>query len=318
MSEKALEVRSLTKRIRKRLIIDDVSFSVEKGEVFGLLGPNGAGKTTIIKMIVGLIGRTKGEVFINGFDLDREFKKAISEVGAIVENPEFYGYMSGYRNLKHYANLAAEKIPKERIQEVTRLVGLEKAIHQKVKTYSLGMRQRLGIAQALLHNPSLLILDEPTNGLDPQGIREVRGYLRMLAKSGIAVIVSSHLLSEMQLMCDRFAIIEKGKLIQISSIDELNGGNLEQEVAFEVDNADNAVRILKNYYPGFAEKVVNEKQFSVKITRETIADVNQLLVNHGVKVYGIGLSSTSLEEHFLKITGTDGQGGMAYVVANKK
>lgn len=317
MAEFALEIRSLTKKINKKLIIDDVSFAVKKGEVFGLLGPNGAGKTTIIKMITGLARRTAGKVFVNGYDLDQEFKKAISEIGAIVENPEFYGYMSGYQNLKHYANMAAKKITKERIEEVARMVGLEKAIHHKVKTYSLGMRQRLGIAQAILHEPSLLILDEPTNGLDPQGIKEVRDYLRALAKAGTAVIVSSHLLSEMQLMCDRFAIIEKGKLIQISSIADLNGGKKEgQKVIFEVDDAKTAILILRRNDWAKEDQLIDQQQFSVKLAKEDVAKANRLLVNRGVKVYGIRTETTTLEDHFLKLTGNGEEGGMSRAAAN--
>ena len=214
MNETALEVRSLTKKIGSTTIVNDVSFSVKKGEIFGLLGPNGAGKTTIIRMIASLINRSNGQVIINGHDLDQDFEGAMHDLGAIVENPEFYKYMSGRKNMIHYARMAKEKITAERINEVARLVKLDHAIDKKVKTYSLGMRQRLGVAQAVLHRPQLLILDEPTNGLDPQGIREFRDYLRQLANEGIGVLISSHLLSEMQLMCDRFAVIEKGKLIQ--------------------------------------------------------------------------------------------------------
>ncbi|MFS8631423.1 MAG: ABC transporter ATP-binding protein, partial [Bacillales bacterium] len=214
-------------------------------------------------------------------------------------------------------NMAAKKITKERIEEVARMVGLEKAIHHKVKTYSLGMRQRLGIAQAILHEPSLLILDEPTNGLDPQGIKEVRDYLRALAKAGTAVIVSSHLLSEMQLMCDRFAIIEKGKLIQISSIADLNGGKKEgQKVIFEVDDAKTAILILRRNDWAKEDQLIDQQQFSVKLAKEDVAKANRLLVNRGVKVYGIRTETTTLEDHFLKLTGNGEEGGMSRAAAN--
>lgn len=311
MTKKALEVRSLTKKVKNKVIVDDVSFEVEKGEIFGLLGPNGAGKTTIIRMIVSLIGRTKGEVIVNGYHTDEQFKKSMSEMGAIVENPEFYKYMSGYKNLKHYANMATNEVTEERIKEVVKLVGLENAVHQKVKTYSLGMRQRLGVAQALLHNPSLLILDEPTNGLDPQGIREFRDYLRSLTKQGISVIVSSHLLSEMELMCDRFAIIEKGKLIHVSSINQL--ASQEQfvpTVLFEVSDVNQAFELLKEQQLTNDWKVVEgQQQFSIKIDKETIADVNQLLVSKGIKVYSIHPITTTLEDRFLELTGKGEKGG---------
>lgn len=317
MTSKALEVRSLTKKIRNKVIVDDVSFTVEKGEIFGLLGPNGAGKTTIIRMIVSLIRRTKGKVLVNGYSIDEQFKEAMNELGAIVENPEFYKYMSGYKNLKHYANMVNGKISREHIEKITKLVGLEKAIKHKVKTYSLGMRQRLGVAQALLHNPSVLILDEPTNGLDPQGIREFRDYLRSLTKKGISVIVSSHLLSEMQLMCDRFAIIEKGKLIHISSIDELNGENeLLHKVEFEVDDAKFATKLLSSH--GLANECnsINGQQFSIKITKEAIAEVNELLVNNDVKVYRITPETITLEDRFLELTGKGEEGGKDSVLIN--
>ena len=307
MAEFALEIRSLTK-INKKLIIDDVSFAV-KGKYSGFSARTER-KNDHYQDDYRLGPPYGGKVFVNGYDLDQEFKKAISEIGAIVENPEFYGYMSGYQNLKHYANMAAKKITKERIEEVARMVGLEKAIHHKVKTYSLGMRQRLGIAQAILHEPSLLILDEPTNGLDPQGIKEVRDYLRALAKAGTAVIVSSHLLSEMQLMCDRFAIIEKGKLIQISSIADLNGGKKEgQKVIFEVDDAKTAILILRRNDWAKEDQLIDQQQFSVKLAKEDVAKANRLLVNRGVKVYGIRTETTTLEDHFLKLTGNGEEGG---------
>ncbi len=302
----ALEVRNLTKKIGSKTIVNDVSFSVEKGEIFGLLGPNGAGKTTIIRMIVNLINRSGGSVIINEHNLDSSFKSAMSEMGAIVENPEFYKYMSGYKNIKHYANMATKKITEERIQEMVRLVGLEGAINNKVKTYSLGMRQRLGVAQALLHEPSLLILDEPTNGLDPQGIREFRDYLRLLANNGISVVVSSHLLSEMQLMCDRFAIIEKGELIHISTMNE----SVETEVAlreyvFEVSNIKSTMEVLEKH--NFADMVVKKDETSVSLTvvKEDVAKINRLLVEHDVDVYIIQMIKATLEDRFLELTNKD-------------
>ncbi|WP_191562121.1 ABC transporter ATP-binding protein [Metabacillus idriensis] len=304
MTQYALEVQSLTKRIGKKTIVDDVSFQVEKGEIFGLLGPNGAGKTTIIRMIVSLINRTGGNVIINGHNLDDSFKEAMSEIGAIVENPEFYKYMSGLKNIRHYERMAVKEISEERRSEIIKLVGLEDAIHQKVKTYSLGMRQRLGVAQSLLHSPSLLILDEPTNGLDPQGIREFRDYLRGLANQGISVLVSSHLLSEMQLMCDRFAIIEKGKLIHISSINESFDENakITREVLFEVSDSSNAAILIKEngLYKEAIE--VNGEQLKLHIDKEKTMEINQLLVSNGIGVYGIASHKATLEDRFLELT----------------
>ncbi len=209
MSTPALELLKVKKTIRNKEIIKGLDFTVNKGEVFGFIGPNGAGKTTTIRMIVGLMKLTEGDIRILGNSIKSNFKGAIEKVGAIVENPELYPYMTGWQNLKHYARMFPN-ITDERIKEVVSIVKMEKPIHQKVKRYSLGMRQRLGIAQAILHKPAVLILDEPTNGLDPAGIREIRQYIRKLAKEEeIAVIISSHLLSEIEQMCDRIGIIKK-------------------------------------------------------------------------------------------------------------
>lgn len=304
MTQYALEVQSLTKKIGKKTIVDDVSFQVEKGEIFGLLGPNGAGKTTIIRMIVSLINRTGGDVIINGHNLDDSFKEAMSEIGAIVENPEFYKYMSGLKNIRHYERMAVKDISEKRRNEVIELVGLQHAMDQKVKTYSLGMRQRLGVAQSLLHNPSVLIFDEPTNGLDPQGIREFRDYLRKLADDGISVLVSSHLLSEMQLMCDRFAIIEKGKLIHISSMHDSmeESKEMKREVIFEVSDSSEAAILIKEkgLYEGVIE--ANGDQLKLHLDKEKTMVINQLLVQNGVGVYGIVSHKATLEDRFLELT----------------
>ncbi|SHQ78571.1 Putative ABC transporter, ATP-binding protein [Mycobacteroides abscessus subsp. abscessus] len=303
MTQYALEVNNLTKKIGKKLIVENVTFQIEKGEIFGLLGPNGAGKTTIIRMIVHLINRTEGKVVINGHDLDQSFKDAMGEIGAIVENPEFYKYMSGMKNLKHYMRMATREVSTERLDEVIRLVGLEQSIHQKVRTYSLGMRQRLGVAQALLHSPSILILDEPTNGLDPQGIREFRDYLRLLVNQGISVLVSSHLLSEMELMCDRFAIIEKGKLTHISRMNESNdmSNQTKQQVMFEVNNTEQAFNLLVTQNLG-EERKVERGYLYASMDRETVARANQLFVSNDLQVYAITYIKTSLEDRFLEIT----------------
>lgn len=216
-----VEVRNLTKRIRNKNIVDQISFDLFPGEVFGFLGPNGAGKTTTIRMMVGLIGMSDGDVAINGHSIRRSFQEAIRHVGAIIENPELYKHLTGMQNLKQFARMAAP-IPQSRIDQIVQLVGLSARIHDKVKTYSLGMRQRLGIAQALLHKPAVLILDEPTNGLDPAGIREMRQLVRQLAtEEGIAVMVSSHLLAEMEQMCDRFGVVIEGRLRSTFSLADL-------------------------------------------------------------------------------------------------
>ncbi len=312
MSEQPiLQLIQVTKRIGKRTIVDDVSFSVPRGEVFGFLGPNGAGKTTTIRLIVGLMRMTSGEVLINGQSIRTEFSKAILKVGAVVENPELYKYLTGYQNLIHFARLIPG-ISKQRIDEVVRLVHLESRIHEKVNKYSLGMRQRLGIAQALLRKPELLILDEPTNGLDPAGIREMRDYLREIAQTEqTAVFVSSHLLAEMELMCDRVGIIQQGKLIAVKPIRELVQMQGKMRVHFEVDTIDAAVTAMRHYL--FARASLGEMLdhgveecadgIEMMLEREQVAEANRLLIEAGVRVYGIRQSSQTLEDSFLKLTG---------------
>ncbi|MDM5308309.1 ATP-binding cassette domain-containing protein [Peribacillus frigoritolerans] len=302
MSEAVLKVQSLTKKIGKATIVDDVSFEIKSNEIFGLLGPNGAGKTTIIRMITGLINRTGGTVMINGSDLDHDFEGAMNELGAIVENPEFYKYMTGRKNILHYARMSSNDISNERIEEVIKLVKLDHAIDKKVKTYSLGMRQRLGVAQAILHKPSLLIFDEPTNGLDPQGIREFRDYLKVLASEGVGILISSHLLSEMQLMCDSFAVIEKGKLIHTKEhiVDEKT--ETINEVSFTVSDGKLAKKILQEQFADITILKNGAKKISVSATREQTAHINRSFNANDLDVFEIGITRKSLEDKFFEIT----------------
>ncbi|MFE5426137.1 ABC transporter ATP-binding protein [Peribacillus simplex] len=302
MSESVLKVQSLTKKIGKATIVDNVSFEIKSNEIFGLLGPNGAGKTTIIRMITGLINRTGGTVMINGSDLDNDFEGAMNQLGAIVENPEFYKYMTGRKNILHYARMSSNDISNERIEEVIKLVKLDHAIDKKVKTYSLGMRQRLGVAQAILHKPSLLIFDEPTNGLDPQGIREFRDYLKVLASEGVGILISSHLLSEMQLMCDSFAVIEKGKLIHTKEhiLDEKT--ETINEVSFTVSDGKLANKILQEQSADITILKYDAKTISVSATREQTAKINRSFIENQLDVYEIGITRKSLEDKFFEIT----------------
>lgn len=300
--EKALEIKGLSKSIGKKKIVDDLSFTVQKGEIFGLLGPNGAGKTTTIRMIVGLISKTKGSVIVDGVDAECNFLQAMMKIGAIVENPEMFNYLTGYQNLIHFARMARRKVTNKRIDEVVRLVELQNALHRKVKTYSLGMKQRLGVAQAILHRPSVLILDEPTNGLDPQGIYEFRAYLRLLAQEGTSVIVSSHLLSEMQLMCDRVAIIQHGKLISINTVGALTEEKqTKRAVQFEIEAAEKAQAVLTGQFPE-TEISIKDTGIELMIERTEIAEVNETLVKSGIKVFGISSRKATLEDTFLEMT----------------
>ena len=229
---KVLVCENLKKQVKRKVIIDNISFSVDKGEVVGLIGPNGAGKTTIIKSILGLINLTEGKVTINGYDIKKDFVKAIEKVGAIVENPDSYMYLSGYDNLKITAN-NYKGITKSRIDEVTKIVGLENRIKDKVSTYSLGMRQRLGIAEAIINNPELLILDEPTNGLDVEGIIEIRNLIKDLSHQGIAIIISSHNLTEIDNLCNRIIAIKNGKMIVDETIEEFKTSDNREKLSSE-------------------------------------------------------------------------------------
>ncbi|EAC9137364.1 ABC transporter ATP-binding protein [Listeria monocytogenes] len=296
MTERALQVTNLHKKIRKREIIKGISFEVMPGEVFGFLGPNGAGKTTTIRMIVGLIKPTSGTILIGGKDIRKNFTEAMRGLGSIVENPEFYSFLTGQENLAYFARMDSS-IKKERIQEVTELVGLEKRINDRVSTYSLGMRQRLGIAQALLSNPKLLILDEPTNGLDPSGIHEMRDFIRALARNeGISVLVSSHLLSEIELLCDRVAIMTDGTIIKTDQVAHLLSSRAQ--LRWRVTPIEQAKVFLES-----VTEVEVDGEYLVTAMNEESAEWNEQLVAKGVKVHEIDKRKPSLEDLFLELTG---------------
>ncbi|MBC2101586.1 ABC transporter ATP-binding protein [Listeria marthii] len=296
MTERALQVTNLHKKIRKREIIKGISFEVMPGEVFGFLGPNGAGKTTTIRMIVGLIKPTSGTILIGGKDIRKNFTEAMRGLGSIVENPEFYSFLTGQENLAYFARMDSS-IKKERIQEVTELVGLEKRINDRVSTYSLGMRQRLGIAQALLSNPKLLILDEPTNGLDPSGIHEMRDFIRALARNeGISVLVSSHLLSEIELLCDRVAIMTDGTIIKTDQVAHLLSSRAQ--LRWQVTPIEQAKAFLES-----VTEVEVDGEYLVTAMNDESAEWNEQLVAKGVKVHEIDKRKPSLEDLFLELTG---------------
>ena len=301
MNEAVLQLRNVTKTIGRRTIVNDLSFDIPAGEVFGFLGPNGAGKTTTIRMIVGLISMTKGEITVKGVSVRKQFEQAMTHIGAIVENPEMYKFLTGYQNLVHFARRHSG-VTKQRIDEVVQLLGLQNRIHEKLKRYSLGMRQRLGVAQAILHKPSVLILDEPTNGLDPAGIRELRDYLRKLSQEeGLSVIVSSHLLSEMELMCDRVAIIQGGKLIDVRSLQEAKN-SVQTKIVIESSDIESAHRLLSGAFNHQGVELIGDR-IEITADRSLIPDVARLLVKAGLDVYGIHAAQRSLEDQFLEITG---------------
>ena len=296
MGDVVLKCEHLHKNFGKKEILKDVSLELEKGDILGFIGPNGAGKTTTIKLILGLQSITSGTVKINGYDITSNFTNAIRNVGAIVENPDLYMYLTGYENLKLIANLY-KGVGKERIDEVVKLVKLENRINDKVSRYSLGMRQRLGIAQAILHKPNLLILDEPTNGLDPEGIKEIRELLKDLAeKEEMAVLISSHNLLELETFCNKICIIKNGKVMETNKIEDVK--NIAKSgYIFEIDNTEMIDKMFKNV------TIVNRNMFKIAVDRDEVPSVIKKLVENDIKIYAVNENKISLEDAFLKMTG---------------
>ncbi|MGG0177006.1 ABC transporter ATP-binding protein [Gottfriedia acidiceleris] len=303
---KVLKLEGVTKSIKGKVLVDKVSFEVYEGEVFGFLGPNGAGKTTTIRMLVGLIKPTKGTIEIAGYPVKTHFKEAMRQIGCIVENPELYGYLTGWENLNQFARMLGIKDEKK-ISEVVNLVKLTDRIHEKVKTYSLGMKQRLGIAQALLGGPKLLILDEPTNGLDPAGIRELREFIHMLVKEqNISVFISSHLLSEIEMICDRVGIINKGKMVRVSTVKELVKEAAER-VEWRVSPIHKALDLLKKDST-IQDILVKDELILCRMSPLKINEVIQQFVAVDVQVNGVKTMSETLEDLFMEMTGGEVRG----------
>ncbi len=298
MQKEILKCENLHKKIGKKEILKGISLELDEGDILGFIGPNGAGKTTTIKLILGLQSITSGKVFINDYDIERDFEKAIAKVGSIVENPDLYMYMSGYDNLKLIANLY-KTVDKKRIDEVVNLVGLENRIHDKVSKYSLGMRQRLGVAQAILHKPTLLILDEPTNGLDPEGIKSMRELLVKLAKEEhMAILISSHNLAELESFCNKVCIIKNGEIIETSDIQDVKKEVSDGYFIFEVNDTKQAKLLL-----GDDSIIIDESKIRVSTKKENVPDLVKKLVLQDIKIYSAVEDILTLEDAFLKKTG---------------
>ena len=289
--KKLLECIDLCKSFGKKQILKNVSFSINEGDILAFIGPNGSGKTTTIKLILGLQKIDSGKVLINGIDITTQFEDAIRKVGAIVENPDCYMYLTGWQNLRliadYYGNISDEDI-----EELVKYVGLDARINDKVNKYSLGMRQRLGIARALLNKPNILILDEPTNGLDPEGIKDLRVLLKRLSSDGMGILISSHNLAELESFCNKVCIIDNGKIIESSEVTTLK--NNENIVMFIV--SDTTKINIKDTFD------VKKTSFKVKANKEIVAKIIKQLVKDGIDIYEVKNEELTLEEAFLKKT----------------
>ena len=295
-----IEVLGLKKRIGLKTIVEDITFDMREGEIIGLLGPNGSGKTTIMRMMVGLTKMSKGDVYCFEKPLGLGKTSMLREVGSMIETPEFYNYMSGWANLKQIARVCGKKVTRARMKELVEFVGLKKVIRKKVKTYSLGMRQRLGLAQALLNDPKVLILDEPVNGLDPQGVQDFRNKLKEIAATGVSILISSHLLDEIEKVCDRVIVIEKGKIIADDKLENLVADEIIKTLVktHDVEKTERLIRELGVKYELTKDGFVFEN-----LNREEKSRIISYLVTNNVELDTIRELHTSLEDRFLQITG---------------
>ena len=282
-----LKVNNVSKKAKNFQILNKVSFELGSGEIVGLIGPNGAGKTSIMKILVGLTQNYTGEVDLSG----------VRDIGSMIETPNFYPYNTGYQNLMYFAGLNG--VGKKKVEELLELLGLKDAANKNVKAYSLGMRQRLGIAQALLKDPDVLVLDEPTNGLDPEGIYEVREYIRKIAKEKhITVLISSHLLGELEKMCDRAIIIKKGEIIQFM---DFGNDRREKQITYVIESldAETVQKILQEN--GYHVVSQNGQEVRIHIGTNEKNDIAKLLASHNVVMTGLYETAETLEDTFLEL-----------------
>ena len=302
--ELAIKTSSLTKQFGSQKAVSSIDLSVPKGSVFGFLGPNGSGKTTTIRMILGLAAASKGEIELLGHPIPKELEHALPKVGALVEGPAFYPYMSGRNNLIRIDSAdrnSTSSTRKQRVDAALERVGLTNAAKKKVHAYSLGMKQRLGLANALLKPREILILDEPTNGLDPQGTREVRNLIRSLAAEGITIFVSSHLLSEIEQLCSHLAVMTAGKIVAQGSLAELRNES-QTRLVLKADRIDELVDLLKTQ--GLTKLSLKPDRVVAPVPSDfDVAGLNQLLVKKKFMVSEIRLEQPSLEEYFVNLTG---------------
>ncbi|MBY8911959.1 ABC transporter ATP-binding protein [Bacillus sp. YC2] len=301
MNDQIVVTHDLTKKYKKHTSVDGLNLRIKRGEIYGFLGPNGAGKTTTIRMLLGLIKPTKGSIEIFGQNLNKNRLQILQRIGSLVESPTYYGNLTGYENLEAVRRLRG--LPEQRVNEVLEIVRLSKVANRLTKEYSLGMKQRLGIAVALLSSPDLLILDEPTNGLDPSGIQEIRELIKELPKSGMSVVISSHLLSEIDQMATQVGIINNGKMIFQDSIGRLHQ---KRKPLLKVGVSD----VIE------AKTILNRKGLKVDLQKnylwlsqtepEFVSEINSILLHSGLSVFRLEEKTRSLEDIFLELTGTEG------------
>ncbi|WP_407301448.1 ABC transporter ATP-binding protein [Clostridium botulinum] len=299
-----LSTHNLTKEYKNKKAVNDLNITVYEGDVYGFLGPNGAGKSTTIKSIMGLIKPTSGKVIINRYDVEKDSEKAIEKIGTMVEAPSFYGGLSGYKNLILMANLYG--VPKKRVDEVLEMVRLTDSAHKNVSKYSLGMKQRLGIARAFLNNPNIVILDEPTNGLDPQGIKDIRELIQDLSKKyHVTFLISSHILSEIQAVCNRIGIIEKGSLKIEGYVEDLLNTD-EELIEIYTREKEKTSRLLKNMNTSSKIECF-EGGIRIKIKKGNFQNVNKILISNGVNIENIYCKKNSLEDYFFNVMEGDNE-----------
>jgi len=300
-SEQIIEVRGLTKKFGSLIAVNNLNLNVYRGDVFGFLGPNGAGKSTTIRMLLTLIKPTSGDIKIFGESLIGKREKILRKVGAIVEKPDFYLYLTAYKNLEILGKISGANTSNKKIMEMLELVGLDKRYKSKVKTFSHGMKQRLGLAQALLHDPELIILDEPTTGLDPQGMKEIRDLIIYLSKEkNKTVFLSSHILREVEIIASRMIIINKGTAQVEGTVDELLKSD-RVKVTFEVNKIQEAMEIIEDVTWKERFKSSNKNEITLELSKEEIIKLNKSFIEKEISVSAI-IPVHSLEDYFLKIT----------------
>jgi ABC-2 type transport system ATP-binding protein len=300
--ERYISLRHITKKFKNITAVDDFSLTVNQGDIYGFLGPNGAGKSTCIRMMLGLVKPTSGDIDMFGYDIRTHRKEVLANIGALIERPDFYDYLSAQKNLQILGQLSGVNDLNRKTDEVLDLVGLRGRRYSKVKTFSQGMKQRLGIAQSLLHDPKLIILDEPANGLDPQGQHEMRKLIKTInEEKGITILISSHILQEIEQTANRMVIINQGKSVVEGTVAEL----LEQGamlVTYETNNPDKAAKIIRETKWNSNLKTVESHSIQMELEKEDVAEVTQRFVQNGLRLYGVK-PVRSLENYFLKITG---------------